>query len=80
MPTVNIADAKAHLSELVTQAAEGEPVCITRHGKPVATLTAVRPPRRPISLASLQALTDTMPMQDESAGEFVRAMRDGDRY
>lgn len=80
MNMVNLADAKAHLSELISQAEAGEPVCITRRGKPVAQLTAAQPPRRPISLAELKALTDSMPMQAESAGDFVRAMRDGDRY
>ena len=36
MNRVNLADAKAHLSELVAQAELGGPVCITRRGKPVA--------------------------------------------
>jgi prevent-host-death family protein len=80
MNTVNLADAKAHLSELVAQAASGEAVCITRRGKPVARLTAVHAPRRPVALATLRALTESMPMQMESAGDFVREMRDGDRY
>lgn len=80
MNTVNLADAKAHLSELVTQAASGETVCITRRGKPVARLTAVQPPRRPVDVAALRTLTDSMPAQRESGGDFVRAMRDGDRY
>jgi prevent-host-death family protein len=80
MNTVNLADAKAHLSELVAQAAFGEAVCITRRGKPVARLIAVRTPRRPVALATLRALTESMPIQTESAGDFVREMRDGDRY
>jgi prevent-host-death family protein len=78
--TVNLADAKAHLSELVSQAASGEAVCITRRGKPVAKLTAVQAPRRPIDLATLRTLTDSMPIQTETAGEFIRQMRDGERY
>jgi prevent-host-death family protein len=32
MKKVSLADAKAHLSELVEEAAGGEPVCITRRG------------------------------------------------
>lgn len=35
---VNIAEAKAHLSELVTRAAAGEEVIISRNGKPLAKL------------------------------------------
>jgi prevent-host-death family protein len=37
---VNIAEAKAKLSELVARAEAGEEVVIARHGKPVVTLTA----------------------------------------
>jgi prevent-host-death family protein len=80
MNTVNLADAKARLSELVAQAEAGDPVCITRRGKPVARLTAVETELRPITLSELRTLTDSMPKQTESAGEFVRQMRDGSRY
>jgi hypothetical protein len=31
-------------------------------------------------LAWLQSVADRMPVETESAGEFVRAMRDGERY
>lgn len=80
MNTVNLADAKAHLSELVAQAELGEAVCITRRGKPVARLAPVETRQRPINLATLKALTNSMPKQDESAGDFVRQMRDESRY
>ena len=80
MKTVNLADAKAHLSELVERAASGDPVRITRRGKPVAQLTAVETPRRRVEPAALRALTDAMPRQRESARELVRRMRDEDRY
>lgn len=80
MNTVNLADAKAHLSELVAQAESGEPVCITRRGKPVARLSSVERQQRPISLSLLKALTDSMPKQAETAGEFLRQMRDESRY
>jgi prevent-host-death family protein len=36
--TLSLADAKARLSDCVRSAEEGEPVIITRHGKPVAAL------------------------------------------
>jgi prevent-host-death family protein len=39
MKTVGVFDAKNRLSELIDS---GEPVTITKHGKPVATLTPVR--------------------------------------
>ena len=80
MRRVNLAEAKAHLSELVTAAATGETVCILRRGKPVARLVAAECERRRIDPSRLRAITDAMPMQVESAGDFVRRMRDDNRY
>jgi prevent-host-death family protein len=39
MSTVNLYDAKTHLSRLVDEAASGKDVIIARAGKPVARLT-----------------------------------------
>ena len=80
MKSVSLADAKARLSELVEEAAAGEPVCITRRGKPIAQITAIKLPRKRVNAAMLRRLTDRMTFQSESAGEFVRRMRDSDRY
>jgi prevent-host-death family protein len=80
MAAVNLADAKARLSELVERAAAGDTVCIVRRGKPVAQITAIGAERKPVDLEALRALTKTMPRQDEPAGEFVRRMRDEARY
>jgi prevent-host-death family protein len=77
---VTLADAKAHLSELVERAAAGEAVCITRRGKPVAQIIAVDYPRKRIDAAALKAMTDPMPGQPEMARNFIRRMRDEDRY
>jgi len=77
---INLADAKAHFSELVDRVAAGDSVDILRRGKAVARLTPVERPRKPIDLSLMQALTAKMVPQPESAAEFVRAMRDGDRY
>jgi prevent-host-death family protein len=46
MPTVNIHEAKTHLSRLIEAVERGEEVVIARAGKPVATLTAYVPPRK----------------------------------
>ena len=80
MRRVNLADAKAHLSELVERAAAGDPVCITRRGKAVAQITAVDVPRKRIDASALRAMTEAMPVQPETARDFVRRMRDADRY
>lgn len=80
MDGVNIAEAKAHLSELVERAEAGETVEIMRRGKPVARLVPIERKLRKIDVAALKALTDRMPMHDVGAGEFIREMRDSDRY
>jgi prevent-host-death family protein len=80
MNTINLADAKAHLSELVDRVEAGDSIDITRRGKPVARLTAVVGPRRRIDAALLQSLTATMQPQAQEAARLVRSMRDGDRY
>jgi prevent-host-death family protein len=41
MQTVNIHEAKTHLSRFVDQAAAGEEIIIARAGKPVARLVAL---------------------------------------
>ncbi len=42
--TVNIHEAKTHLSKLIEQAANGEEVVIAKAGKPIVRLTPVEPP------------------------------------
>jgi prevent-host-death family protein len=78
--TINLAEAKAHLSELVDRVEAGDSINITRRGKPVARLTAVAGQRKPIDAALLQSLTAAMPPQPQNAADLVRSMRDGDRY
>jgi prevent-host-death family protein len=80
MDAINLADAKARLSELIDRVEAGDTIDITRRGRPVARLTAVAKPRKRIDLAMLEALTAAMPRQDERASDLVRSMRDGDRY
>lgn len=43
MPTVNVHDAKTHLSRLLARVERGEEVVIARKGKPVARLVRVAP-------------------------------------
>lgn len=80
MDAINLADAKAHLSELVDRVEAGDTIDITRRGKPVARLVAAARPRKPVDAALLRALTATMPPQTKDAADLVRSMRDGDRY
>ena len=52
MADVSIADAKAHLSELVDRAEAGETVRITRRGKPVARIAPLKPKKKRIDVES----------------------------
>jgi prevent-host-death family protein len=80
MKSVSVAEAKAHLSDLINRAAEGETVSITRRGKPVAQLVAAKRPLKKIDATKLKKMIGGWPLQKESAGEFIRRMRDDDRY
>jgi len=80
MSSVTLANAKAHLSALVDRASQGETVWITRRGKPVAQITKVDRPRKPIDAGVLRSLTDAMPEQPVTAGDWLRDVRDQERY
>jgi len=45
MRTINIHEAKTHLSRLVEQAAEGEPFVIAKSGKPLVKVVALDTPQ-----------------------------------
>lgn len=80
MTDIPLAEAKARLSELIIRAAAGEPIRITKRGKPVAEINPVARTLQPFDIAAIEALTAGWPLQAESAGDFVRRMRDEDRY
>jgi prevent-host-death family protein len=83
MSTVNLADAKAHLSELIERVEAGESVEITRAGKPVARIVPIPAPpspRKPVDVERLRAFAHTLPLETEDPGEFIRRMRDNERY
>lgn len=42
--TVNIHEAKTHLSRLIEQAAQGEDIVIAKSGKPVVRVVPIEPP------------------------------------
>jgi prevent-host-death family protein len=53
--TRSVAEAKSHFTECIASAEAGEPVVITRHGKPVAAIVRVE------DLAKLKRHTDDDP-------------------
>ena len=78
MTTVTVVEAKAHLSGLLDKVEGGEKVVITRHGRPVAQLSAVRQAKQP--LRSLTAFRAKMPRLRKSSAALIREMRDNERY
>lgn len=78
MYTFSLAEAKAKLSQLIDLVEAGEDVTITKGGKPVVRLVPNSPVRQ--QLPSLAEFRARLPTQTQSAGEFVRQLRDSDRY
>ena len=80
MDAISLAEAKAHLSELVDRVEAGDSIDITRRGKPVARLSGLGKTRKPVDAALLRSLTSTMKPQTQSAPDLLRSMRDSERY
>jgi hypothetical protein len=51
-----------------------------RQVRTVVRRVPIEVPRVPVDAAVLRAITDGMPEQTETAGDFVRRMRDEGRY
>jgi prevent-host-death family protein len=56
--TVGAYEAKTHLPKLLEQAARGEEITITRHGRPVAVLRPVCPETKPHPAKAIAALKE----------------------
>ena len=54
MVTVNMHEAKTHLSKLVDQAAKGEAFVIAKAGKPMVRVSALDAPEQPNRLGFMQ--------------------------
>ena len=80
MLTVNLAHAKAHLSELLDKVEGGEEVVITRHGRPAARLESVSPLKEPLPVGELAAFRARMPPWGKNSAKLLREMRDDERY
>ena len=76
MVTVNLAQAKARLSELLDKVETGQEFVIARRGKAVAHLSAVVGPRKPLPLRELARFRATMPPLRRPAADLLRELRD----
>jgi prevent-host-death family protein len=81
MPQHSVADAKAHLSELIDRALAGEAIVITRHGTPVVALKPVARAPGPVSEADIAWLASQRVGRkpaDQDAGALLEQLRDDD--
>lgn len=81
MGAYTVAEAKAHLSEILNRVEAGERVTITRRGTPVATV--VRPSKAAAAMllpqidwSAIATFRRTLPRSKMSASDLVRKMRD----
>ncbi|MCY4228175.1 MAG: type II toxin-antitoxin system prevent-host-death family antitoxin [Gammaproteobacteria bacterium] len=76
MFSVNLAQAKARLSEILDKAEEGQEVVITRRGKAVAQVSAISCPKKPVPLEKLAVFRDKISPQGRPSCETLRELRD----
>jgi prevent-host-death family protein len=74
MHTVSVAEAKANLSKVLNRVQAGEDVVITRRGKPVARIAAMKDALEPIP--SLEKFRATLPKAKTPSVKIIRQMRD----
>lgn len=77
MGAYSVAEAKAHLSEILKEVEAGKKVTITKRGRPIATIV---PPQKPsgkvINWEAIEAFHKTLPRSKTSAAQLVGEMRD----
>ena len=78
MRTVSLAEAKAHLSELITSVEAGAEIVITRHGRAVARVSSPEKKMLPLPLKRLASLRKAVPAWAEPSAGIVRQLRDAE--
>jgi prevent-host-death family protein len=73
MTTVSVAEAKSHLSEFLNRIQAGEEVIITRRGQPIARLSPIQQPRKPVR--SLEAFRRQIKPPKTSASKVLAELR-----
>lgn len=72
--TVNIHEAKTHLSKLVDRAAKGESFVIAKAGKPLVKVTAVDAPTAPRRLGFMAGEINIPDDFDQMGAEEIAAL------
>jgi prevent-host-death family protein len=76
MVTVSLAQAKAHLSELLDKVEVGEEVVITRRGRAVAHILSATRIKKPLRLKKLAEFRAAMPALRRPSAELMRELRE----
>lgn len=78
MKTVNVHEAKTHLSRLIAEVAEGGTIVIARAGKPVAQLSPIDSADRPVTRIGFMRGAGTVPDDfDRMDEDEIRAAFEG---
>ena len=78
MQTVNMHEAKTHLSSLVERALAGEEIVIAKAGEPMVRLTPVVEDSRPRTPGRLKGRIKMAPDFDETPEEIVALFEGGE--
>jgi len=78
MRTVNIHEAKTHLSRLLKRVGRGEEIVIAHSGKPVARLVPLAPPTAPRTLGGFEREVRVAADFDAPLPRELQALFDGD--
>lgn len=78
MQAISLAQAKAHLSEVLNTVESGVDVVITRHGRPVAKVVSLTPQKQPLPFARLAQLRQRTPAWNGSSADSLRALREAE--
>jgi len=73
---INLADAKARLSEIVDRVEAGETIDIIRRGKLAARIVPPSPEKKPVDVEALRLAANKLPYQHEGGAQIIRKMRD----
>ena len=74
MSAINLAEAKAHLSELVSKAENGEETIIMRRGEAVAKLVPIAEPKK--AFRSRAEFRSTLRKAKTPSADLIRQLRD----
>ncbi|SFS02618.1 prevent-host-death family protein [Granulicella pectinivorans] len=77
MRTINIHEAKTHLSKLVEEAFEGESFIIAKAGKPMVKVTALDSPKKASRLGFMDGQCSTPADFDTMGQEEIIALFEG---